>query len=174
MHIIIDGYNLIRQSPSLWQFESRGLEEGRHELIRRLSRFKKERGHTITVVFDGWIGGSPKEERYNEKGITVIYSKKGEQADEVIKRMVRKGRSSVIVVTSDRSVADAATRNGGTAIPSPEFESRITLSDRESSAFAEEPREYDDEHSRLTGKRKGPSKRLPKKKRRVMARLKKI
>ena len=171
MHIIIDGYNLIRQSPSLLQYENQGLEEGRYELIRRLSRFKKERGHTITVVFDGWISGSPKEERYNEKGITVIYSRKGEQADEVIKRMARKGRSSVIVVTSDRSVADAATRSGGTAIPSPEFELRLTMPDVIPS---EDTNEYGDEHSRLTGKRKGPSKRLPKKKRRVRARLKKI
>ena len=174
MHIIIDGYNLIRQSLSLRQFEDRSLEEGRNELIQRLSRFKKERGHTITVVFDGWIGGSSKEERYNEKGITVIYSKKGEQADEVIKRMVRKGRSSVIVVTSDRTVADVATRSGGTAIPSPEFESRIMMSGGEFLSFTEQLNEYDDEHSRLTGKRKGPSKRLPKKKRRVMARLRKI
>lgn len=174
MHIIIDGYNLIRQSPSLLQYENQGLEEGRHELIRRLSRFKKERGHMITVVFDGWISGSPKEERYNDRGITVIYSRKGEQADEVIKRMARKGRSSIIVVTSDRSVADAATRSGGTAIPSPEFELRLTMPDEIPSSLMEDSNEYGDEQSRLAGKRKGPSKRLPKKKRRVMARLKKI
>lgn len=174
MHIIIDGYNLIRQSPSLQQFETRSLEEGRNELIRRLSRFKKERGHKVTVVFDGWISGSPQEERYNESGITVIYSRQGEQADEVIKRMVRKGKSSAVVVTSDKSIADAATRNGGTAIPSPEFESRLTIPDEIPLSLMEESNEYGDEHSRLTGKRKGPSRRLPKKKRRVMARLKKI
>jgi predicted RNA-binding protein with PIN domain len=174
MHIIIDGYNLIRQSPSLWPFEERSLEEGRTELLRRLSAFKKDRGHRITVVFDGWISGSSKEERLTEHGITVIFSKRGEQADEVIKRMVRHGRSSIVVVTSDRSIADTATRCGGTAISSPEFDLRLTMPSGNATSFTDDLTDYDDEQVRLTGKRKGPSKRMPKKQRRVMARLKKI
>jgi hypothetical protein len=174
MHIIIDGYNLIRQSPTLRRYEERSLEEGRTELLRRLAAFKKDRGHRITVVFDGWIGGSPKEKRLNEHGITVIYSKRGEEADEVIKRIVKRGRSSIVVVTSDRSIADAATRCGGTAIPSTEFDLRLTTPSGDSVPFIDEPADYDDDYVRLTGKRKGPSKRLPKRQRRVMSRLKKL
>jgi len=175
MKIIIDGYNLIRQSDSLRCFERFSLEEGRKELIRRLSLFKRRRGHTIIVVFDGWISGSAREERHNEGGITVIYSKRGEKADEVIKRLATKGGSANTVVTSDRNIADFISRRGGVAIASPEFENRILLVDMDNS-FSEQ-REYREEVSDRNGtsrKKKGPSRRLSKKQRRAAARLRKL
>ena len=166
MNIIIDGYNLIRQSDSLRRFERLGLEAGRNELIRRLSRFKKMRGHEITVVFDGWISGSPKEEHHREAGITVIYSKIGEKADEVIKRMAKKGSAGIVIVTSDRSIADSIGRNGGVAVSSPEFERKIQMIEGGISLARGDPRskETDDYEQRISGKKKGPSKRLPRKK----------
>src|SRR4030042_5921590 len=88
MHIIIDGYNLIRQSDALRGPERRTLEEGRKALVRSLAHYKRFRGHRITVVFDGWEGGSPKEERDLAGGVEIIYSRLGEKADEGIKRLV--------------------------------------------------------------------------------------
>jgi predicted RNA-binding protein with PIN domain len=173
--IIIDGYNLIRQSESLRHFERFSLEEGRKELLRRLSLFKRRRGHAVTVVFDGWISGSAREERHNEGGITVIYSKRGEKADEVIKRLAMKGGSALTVVTSDRNIADFISRRGGVAIASPEFEHRISIVETDSS-FSE-GMEYHEEMSDGHGtsrKKKGPSRRLSKKQRRAAARLRKL
>lgn len=175
MKIIIDGYNLIRQSESLRRFEKFSLEEGRRELIRRLSLFKKLRGHTVTVVFDGWMHGSAKEERHHEGGITVIYSKRGEKADEVIKRLAMKGGSAITVVTSDRNIADYISRGGGVAIASPEFEDRMQIVETDNSIS--ERTEYSEEVSGRNGtsrKKKGPSRRLPKKQRRAAARLRKL
>ncbi len=172
MNIIIDGYNLIRQSDSLRRFEKFGLEEGRNELIRRLSNFKKKRRHEITVVFDGWISGSPVEERQKEGGITIIYSKKGEKADEVIKRIAKKSDREIIVVTSDRGIADSISRNGGVAISSPEFEERIQMFETGVPFHQEEDGDEDEE--RIPGKKRGPSKRLTRKKRRASTRLKKL
>ena len=63
MHILIDGYNLIRQSVDLKRFERQSLEAGRKALIDWLSRYRQRKGHRITVVFDGWVSGSPQEER---------------------------------------------------------------------------------------------------------------
>ncbi len=40
MHIIIDGYNLIRQSDALRRYERLSLEEGRNALIRSVSFIK--------------------------------------------------------------------------------------------------------------------------------------
>lgn len=175
MKIIIDGYNLIRQSRSLLPFEKQSLEGGRRELIRRLAQFKKIRHHSITVVFDGWAGDSPNEERHVEKGITVIYSKRGEKADDVIIRMVPHGGSQYIVVTSDRGVADAITKRGATAISSPEFEMRMHMPlPHDSPGETYDVDGEDDGGEPAPGKRKGPSKRLPKKKRRAVARLKKL
>ncbi|MEQ8213875.1 MAG: NYN domain-containing protein, partial [Smithellaceae bacterium] len=63
MHIIIDGYNLIRQSDSLRRYERQSLEAGRQALISRLIEYKRKKGHKITVVFDGWDQGAAMEER---------------------------------------------------------------------------------------------------------------
>ena len=125
MHIIIDGYNLIRQSDVLRLHERQGLEAGRKALVHLLAGYRRARGHRITIVFDGWLGGPPQEERDREAGIDIIYSRRGEKADEVIKRLARQHADETLVVTSDRPVMDAAIRAGVTAVASREFEARI-------------------------------------------------
>jgi predicted RNA-binding protein with PIN domain len=176
MHIIIDGYNLIRQSDSLRRFERLGLEKGREELIKRLASYRKLKGHRITVVFDGWIGGPLREERLKEEGIHIIYSKRGEKADEVIKRIAKKGSGEeLVVVTSDREIAGAVDRSGGVAIPSPEFETRMIV-EGEAALLSDKgvsPEEDDDEEIRRSEK-KGPSRRLSKKERLTERRRRKL
>lgn len=175
MHIIIDGYNLIRQSEALRRFERFGLEAGRRELLRLLSRYRKSRGHRITVVFDGWMSGPPDEERERAGSITVVYSKRGEKADEVIKRMVSRMEEETVVVTSDRDLADSVSRRGSAAIPASAFESRL------SSAEAKPREDGDAEDEERTGgetsrgtKKKGPSRRMSKKKKIFLSRVKKM
>ena len=63
MHILIDGYNLIRQSINLRRFERQSLEAGRKALIAWLSEYRNRKDHRITVVFDSWESGQPQEER---------------------------------------------------------------------------------------------------------------
>jgi len=172
MHIIIDGYNLIKQSDSLRVLDRISLENGRVELIRRISLYKKSRGHKITIVFDGWMNGSIIEERDRKEGIDIIYSKKGEKADEVIKRMAKKKGGEVVVVTSDRDIANSIGRSGCVAISSPEFEIRMN------GMFRYECPDPDDEDplnegSGRTGK-KGPSRKISKKKRAALERIKKL
>ena len=172
MHIIIDGYNLIRQSDSLGRFESISLESGRNELIRRVSLYKKSRGHRITIVFDGWASDPLMEERDREGEIDIIYSRKGEKADEVIKRMAKEREEEIVVVTSDRNIADSISRNGGVAISSPEFEAKI----ERASEHDFPPSDIDDQHSSMSlgTQKKGPSRRISKKQRAVLKRAKKL
>jgi len=126
MHIIIDGYNLIRQSDSLRRVERLSLEAGRDELIRRVAAYRRSRGHRVTVVFDGWMTGPAREERHRRDSVHIIYSGRGETADEVIGRMARAERGrEIVVVSSDREVAEGAMKAGGVAISSPEFERRM-------------------------------------------------
>ena len=164
MHIIIDGYNLIRQSDVLRLHERQGLEAGRKALVHLLAGYRRDRGHRITVVFDGWLGGPPQEERDREAGIDIIYSRRGEKADEVIKRLARQHADETLVVTSDRPVMDAAIRAGVTAVPSGEFEARIRQS---RSAPAQGPatpdKDTDDDNPSCRGtKKKGPSRKSSK------------
>ncbi len=175
MHIIIDGYNLIRQSDGLRRFERFGLEAGRRELIRQLVRYAKVRRHRITVVFDGWMGGPPLEEREREGGITVVYSKRGEKADEVIKRMATHGGEELLVVTSDREISQSVARWGASVVPSPLFESRLRDAEVPGHSLPG-PEETEDmgERTQAGTKKKGPSRRLPKRNKTALARIKKL
>jgi predicted RNA-binding protein with PIN domain len=175
MHIIVDGYNLIRQSVTFRHCERKSLEEGRNALIRSLAGYRKLRGHRITVVFDGWVGGSSREERDLAGGVEIIYSRLGEKADEVIKRLLQQGSEEILVVTSDREIAVFATRRGKTTIASAEFDALLERSAAGSSpADASGRTEGDDDDDRTGLKRKGPSRRLSKQKRAAMARFKKL
>jgi uncharacterized protein len=176
MHIIVDGYNLIRQSDTFRQAERKSLEEGRNALIRSLAGYRKLRGHRITVVFDGWVGGSPREERDLAGGVEIIYSRLGEKADEVIKRLLERGDEENLVVTSDREIAVFAVRRGKTAIASAEFDQLLERSAAGASApEASGGEEGDDDEDGRTGlKGKGPARRLSKQKRAALARFKKL
>ena len=197
MHIIIDGYNLIRQSDTLRRYEKYGLERGRKALIQFLSAYRKQRGHKITVVFDGWEGGPALEERDRTEGIDIIYSHRGEKADDVIKRMVQRAPEEILVVTSDRNIADFVNRRREkTAMASREFEEKITeiisvsrpftkeggegfsgISEEGGSEFQsdeayEKDRDYEIPHEDV--KKKGPSRRLSRKQKTAMARIQKL
>jgi predicted RNA-binding protein with PIN domain len=54
-------------------------------------------------------------------GIKVIYSKLGEKADAVIKRIVSSEKKQWIVITSDREIAGHAWANGSVVVSSGEF-----------------------------------------------------
>jgi predicted RNA-binding protein with PIN domain len=175
MHIIVDGYNLIRQSDTFRQAERKSLEEGRNALIRSLAGYRKLRGHRITVVFDGWVGGSPLEERDLAGGVEIVYSRLGEKADEVIKRLLAKGDEEVLVVTSDREIAVFAVRRGKSAIASAEFDERLEqVAAGSFPADASGTEDEEDDDNRPGMKRKGPSRRLSKTQRTALARIKKL
>ncbi|MDA8126905.1 MAG: NYN domain-containing protein [Deltaproteobacteria bacterium] len=176
MHIIVDGYNLIRQSDALRGQERLSLEAGRRALVLSLARYRKRKGHRITVVFDGWKGGSPQEERDLAGGVQIIYSRLGEKADEVIKRLVEAaGGEETLVVTSDREIAVFADRRGKTAIDSPAFTTRLErLAAEPAPAVGSNPEEEEDDDRSSAAKKKGPAHRLSKQKRAALARFKKL
>lgn len=175
MHIIIDGYNLIRQSDYLRRYEKQSLETGRRALILRLSEYKRKKGHRITVVFDGWENGPAQEERDREGNIGIIYSRRGEKADDVIKRLADRSQEETIVISSDREIASHVTRHGKTALSSPEFEMLMFKAITESAfgEFATGKEEHDDGTNRHSSK-KGPAKRLPRARRHVQTKIKKL
>jgi predicted RNA-binding protein with PIN domain len=172
IQLIVDGYNLIRQSPSLREVESRDLQMGREALINHLASYKRIRGHEITVVFDGWQAGSLTEKQQRQQGILVVYSRRHERADEVIKRMAKKWGQAAMVVTSDREVANFAEMVGATAVSSEEFEGKmgVAVVMEEKGVDGEEEGEVE----RKGTKKKGPGRRLSKRRRRAIERLKKL
>jgi hypothetical protein len=127
IHLIIDGYNLIRQSRTLSALDRQDIALGRAALVASLAAYRALKPHRITVVFDGAQAppGSPERDRH--KGVRILYSRAGESADAVIVRMARGEREKALVVSSDAAVAHAAEACGAAAVGSPEFEERISL-----------------------------------------------
>jgi uncharacterized protein len=174
MNIIIDGYNLIRQSDLLRHYEKQSLEAGRRALILQLSEYKRKKGHEITVVFDGWDQGSAQEERDRQGNISIIYSRRGEKADDVIKRLADNSSEEIIIISSDREIASHVTRRGKTALSSPDFEMLMNKAIAEPSINdVAAGKEADDEIDYPLSK-KGPAKRLPRAKRHAQTKIKKL
>ena len=174
MHIIIDGYNLIRQSSFLRRYERQSLEAGRRALILKVSEYKRKKGHKITVVFDGWDTGSALEERTRQGNIDVIYSRRGEKADDVIKRFADKSAEETIIISSDREIASYVTRRGKTALSSIEFEALLDKALASPMIIEESAGKDADDETDYSFSKKGPAKRLPRARRHAQTKIKKL
>jgi predicted RNA-binding protein with PIN domain len=167
MHLIIDGYNLLHVARSLTQLSSIELQWERDRLVNELSAYRQLKPCEITVVFDGWQGGWSTEKKERRKGIEQIFSKLGEKADEVIKRLVKERGSGAVVITSDREVSRYAEKMAVAVIPSDQFREKMEKSNFKMDA------EFDEEGDKGV-KRKGPSRMLSKKERRLRKALRKL
>ena len=106
-HLVVDGYNVTKRG-----FAEMSLEQQRKRLISGLGGIAAQTGDEITVVFDGAerVHGLPPAPR----GVRVLFSRKGDTADELIRQLVRAeppGRP-IVVISSDREVADGVRRHG--------------------------------------------------------------
>jgi predicted RNA-binding protein with PIN domain len=106
-HLVVDGYNVTKRG-----FAEMSLEQQRKRLITGLGGIAAQTGDEITVVFDGAerVHGLPPAPR----GVRVLFSRKGDTADELIRQLVRAeppGRP-IVVISSDREVADGVRRHG--------------------------------------------------------------
>ena len=172
LHIIIDGYNLIRQSHQFSPIEAIDLAAGRDALIDSLAVYKRVRAHRITVVFDGTNASVAVGNRDRLKGVDIRYSNPGELADTVIKRMVDQEKHRAMVVTSDREVIDYAEKRGAATIKSSGFEDKMMLAqyyDIKGIDSESESKEWSP-----TTRKKGPAWRVSKRKRRGKARINKL
>ena len=160
--IIIDGYNIIGISH-------KDLKNQRDELVDSLIAYRKRKGHDITVVFDGWKTGESQESRSKTGGVTVIYSRIGEKADSVIKRVIGSGKSGWIVITSDRDIARCAWSKGSVPIQSEDFV-RIVEQHAQNYPATEE---YGDKEPQKPC-RKGSSRKLSKKEKAIRRALIKL
>jgi predicted RNA-binding protein with PIN domain len=107
VHLVVDGYNVTKTG-----YGDLSLEQQRARLVGGLAALAAQTGAEVTVVFDGAerLPAAPAAPR----GVRVLFSRPGEIADEVVRRLVRAepaGRP-VVVVSSDREVADGVRRSG--------------------------------------------------------------
>lgn len=170
MWIVIDGYNLIRRSPLFHPLDRRDLQEGREALLTALGAYRRLRGHRITVIFDGWERGGTSEQVKLTAGLQVVFSRRGERADQAILRFVDKAPSGAVVVTSDRALADEVAQTGTLVLSAEEFHERLERALREADEGEFQKDDEPASESSEPRRRKGPARRPSRQaKRRIIA-----
>jgi predicted RNA-binding protein with PIN domain len=116
VHVIVDGYNVTKGS-----WGSLSLEDQRRRLISGAAALVARTGAELTLVFDGQGRIAPPVTA--GRGVRVVFTDPGELADTVILTFAAAepaGRP-VVVVSSDREVADGAASRGAWSVPSAEL-----------------------------------------------------
>lgn len=113
VHLVVDGYNVTKTGyPALT------LSAQRDRLATALAALAARTGAEVTVVFDGAaVVAVPLAA---SRGVRVLFSDPGVLADDVIRSIVAAepaGRP-LVVVTTDREVADSVRRQGVHPVPS--------------------------------------------------------
>jgi hypothetical protein len=114
VHLVVDGYNVTKGA-----WPSMPLEAQRSRLVQRLGALAARTGAEVTCVFDGADVSVPPPVT-PAQGVRVRFSPYGESADDLIRRLVAAepaGRP-VVVVSSDREVADGVRSKGARAVDS--------------------------------------------------------
>jgi predicted RNA-binding protein with PIN domain len=114
VHLIVDGYNVTKTG-----YGTLSLAEQRGRLLTGLAVLAARTRAEVTCVFDGTTL-DVRVTQVSPRGIRVLFSPEGETADELIRRLVRAepaGRP-LVVVSSDREVADGVLRSGARPLPS--------------------------------------------------------
>ena len=125
--IIVDGYNVIHADAELKQLLGAGIDRARGELVDWLSDYVGMRDVRVTVVFDG-RGGLMDSEAVVGGRLQLVYSARGQSADDVIVEMIESHPNprEFIVVTSDMADIGRKTRAlGATLMSSRDFLARI-------------------------------------------------
>jgi uncharacterized protein len=172
MLLAIDGYNYIKQNPNLRKLEEIELQKAREGLIGQLAQYKKIKGHSIIVVFDGWQAGTSAGRRERSRGIEILFSKAGEKADDILKHLAAEKRDGIAIVTSDNDVAFYAAKKGAAVISATEFEDKMEMARYLDVKGGAE--ESDSFRCFSDTMKKGPSRRLPKSQRKTIAKAKKL
>ncbi|MGW5209959.1 NYN domain-containing protein [Streptomyces sp. NPDC004051] len=113
-HLVVDGYNVTKTG-----YPQMPLEKQRLRLLGQLAQLGAQSGAEVTCVFDGAELAAPVL-LAPPRGVRVLFSKPGVTADELIRQLVRAeppGRP-VIVVSTDREVADGVARAGARPVAS--------------------------------------------------------
>ena len=123
MHLIIDGYNLLGARQEM----AGNREAARERVLQELEQYRWRKGHSLTVVFDGWRDGFPVEHHAHRAGVEVIYSRRGQTADQLIERLAAEYAKECTVVSSDRALQQAVSTHGAFVVGAGTFQHRLRL-----------------------------------------------
>ena len=114
--VIVDGYNV-----SMLAWHTAVVAEQRERLCDALVEFQLRFRCEVTVVFDG--AEVPGVRPLRRRGLRIVFSSAGQEADEVVvgEVMFRPDEVPVVVVSSDREVRAGAESEGAVVLASDEL-----------------------------------------------------
>ena len=151
MHLIIDGYNVMHALPLEKEWPGKVSMDRRAFFIEKVRIYLGARSHRATLVFDGAKGGDDMGGHETHGRLEVRYSRRGEEADDVIKRMIVESGNprEVLVVSSDKGISGYVRSLGASTAGSHELINRLMPNIREegsrsaASAFERGVKGYD-------------------------------
>ena len=164
--LIIDGYNVL---GALGKSNAEG-EEAREALVRRLSLYSQCKKHPVTVVFDAWREQTGLGHHEHRTGVQVVFTRRGERADQVIQRLAREYGRACAVVSSDLEIIRTAKACGAFVMKSQEFTEKLAMLSHEQPAAGKSPggvatrpgEKVEDEDLPRRAEKKGNPRKLPK------------
>ncbi|MCR4762933.1 MAG: TetM/TetW/TetO/TetS family tetracycline resistance ribosomal protection protein [Lachnospiraceae bacterium] len=85
-YLLIDGYNMLYAEPSLRALAVGNLSAARDALIDAVANVQGYARETMILVFDAYRVAGGKERVFSHHGLTVIYTKEAETADQYIEK----------------------------------------------------------------------------------------
>ncbi len=133
MWLIVDGYNVLRSNGRTASLRGSDFQAERERFIENLGRYRGQRRDKVTVVFDGFNADTDFPAVKRQGGVEVIYSRRGQTADEVIKQMVEQDPNprDIMVVSSDREISDFVKSLGASVTGARSLADRLELLNNE-------------------------------------------
>ena len=120
---VVDGYNVIFDWEELHALADRDLSAARERLMDTLCGWAAFTHTRVVLVFDGYKVPGNTGEKFDYRGIHVVYTRERETGDMYIERFLQQvGKNDrVRVVTSDGLIQLSAVRTGAMRMSSAEF-----------------------------------------------------
>jgi len=135
--ILVDGYNVIKNTPSLHAIEVKNLAAARKQLIDQLVQRYRHTPHHVIIVFDG-DGAS--EQVSHDRRVRIIFSRYGQTADRVIMRLSAEARTAgreVVTFSNDGEIRAEVARQGGNVRTTVQLTNQLNAAPRDVALRAE-------------------------------------
>ena len=117
VRILVDGYSLLHNWPELAPGRAPYSAAARDAFIRRLTLTRDATGTPVTIFFDGAGLPAGRPTASDSTALEVLYSRKGQTADQMIERAVHRFApyGEVLAVTDDHAERETVISLGGSA-----------------------------------------------------------
>ena len=136
-YYVVDGYNVIFDWDELHALADRDMSAARERLMDTLCGWAAFTHTQVVLVFDGYKAPGSLGEKFDYRGIHVVYTKERETGDMYIERFLQQvGKNDhVRVVTSDGLIQLSAVRTGVMRMSSAEFGRQVAEASDQIQAF---------------------------------------